>query len=135
MQITKKKEGESCKSLWECENYLGCYKERCTLFGSVENGQGVSSEEIPINDSAIRNMFCKHGKTDKKENTCAEIDYANETYDKSVLSQDHFVECKKKNELCYYFDGGIYYNTLKIAHMQYLKEVIIWEIVSLHILW
>ena len=105
----QKKESESCKSLWECENYLGCYKERCTLFGSVENGQGISSEEIPIEDSAIRTMFCKHGKTDKNVKTCAEIDYANETYDKSVLSEDHFVECKK-NEVCYYFDGTTYYN-------------------------
>lgn len=104
----QKKEGELCEVGWECLNYLGCYKNKCSRFGTVKDGNSISTDVAYFPGSeSITFYFCESGTPDSSLQFCASNDYAGETADK--VDEDGFVKCQK-DELCNYYDGQTTYS-------------------------
>lgn len=99
------KEGEQCVSSYDCVNYLGCYMNKCTKFGTLKKGARVDSVK---ERGAMKYLFCNNGCVSEDKNFCTETDYAPPTLGKKKQGGDT-VECQF-NEPCYYTDGYVTFN-------------------------
>ena len=104
----QKKEGEECEVGWECLNYLGCYKNRCSRFGTVKDGNSISTDVayFPGIDK-INYYFCESGVANHDFTLCVSNDYSGETAKK--VDEEGFVKCQK-DEVCEYYDGKSTYS-------------------------
>ena len=99
----QKKEGEKCSEGWDCQNFLGCFKERCIKFGSLKNSVKITDDSFKDK----KNFLCYTGELEGEDgiegNYCAENDYDMDWIkkEKKTIIENKYVECEY-DEYCYY---------------------------------
>lgn len=58
--LKQKKEGETCKEGWDCQNYLGCYRGRCIKLGILKPGV-INNEKTSPFPNGRRELLCTTG--------------------------------------------------------------------------
>lgn len=106
--ILQKKEGEKCKEGWDCQNFLGCFKERCIKFGTLKKGIKITSETAPFPGNDKRHYLCSTGELNEADGEtgdfCVENDYYNKWLKNKNLEEEKYVKCNF-GEKCEYFNG------------------------------
>ena len=102
----QKKEGEKCKDVWDCKNYLGCYRGRCIKLGILKPGVINNEKTSPFSGSDKRNLLCTTGEIDSEYGYCVETKY-NEKWMKEnnkKIDNNGFITCDY-DEDCVYDNG------------------------------
>jgi hypothetical protein len=104
-----KEEGTSCAEDYDCQRHLGCYKEKCTPYFSLENGTVVPADDGKREPLPI--TLCKSGY--EYDGKCDSLDIINDKGECSGTchykkSNGDNVEISKNCECGFNKDGKLY---------------------------
>ena len=102
----QKKEGETCKEGWDCQNFLGCYRGRCIKLGILKPGVINNEKTSPFPGNDRRDLLCSTGEMDWENGYCVETKYNEEwiKHDNKKIDAKGFITCDY-NEDCSYDNG------------------------------